>query len=148
MPSLRCQTTNCSSKPTGWGNYPKHCEDCGAKLSTRAMVRFAAQLEGHEAPEKEYRVVWKREGLDSKRRRFRSRASAERLILKLGPEPWKAWGIEEGAPCPLHRYADDCPGTIGECCAAYANGLPPVEYVRLQVREVTPWSSVAEGGDL
>ena len=49
MPSPKCQTTHCSGSPTGWGNYPKHCVECSAKLSARAMVRFAAQIEGHEA---------------------------------------------------------------------------------------------------
>ncbi|HSF40336.1 MAG TPA: hypothetical protein VLT87_11130 [Thermoanaerobaculia bacterium] len=49
MASPKCQTTHCSGTPAGWGNYPKHCVECGAKLSTRAMVRFAAMLEGREA---------------------------------------------------------------------------------------------------
>jgi hypothetical protein len=46
---VTCQTTHCSGTPAGWGNYPKHCETCASHLSARALVRFAAQLVGHDA---------------------------------------------------------------------------------------------------
>lgn len=87
----------------------------------------------------EYRVIWKREGLNPKRKKYLVRAAAERFMLILGPEPWRAFA--DGDPdeyfCCSGRECGCGGTTIREDCERRREGLPAIEYVRLESRTVT-----------
>lgn len=94
----------------------------------------------------EYRVTWKREGWPSKRKKFARKAMAERLLLLLGPEPWKAWGKNpDDLVCCTGFFGGDscgCGGlTFREQSAEMRLNFPALEWVRLDSRrvEVSEW---------
>jgi hypothetical protein len=88
----------------------------------------------------EYKVSYKRVGLDARRKKFARLASAERFIALLGPEPWLVLGKDpdDFQCCPGNECG--CGGaTVRESDAAYREGMPDLEYVRLERRTVGPW---------
>lgn len=92
----------------------------------------------------EYRVVWKREGLRPKRKRYVSRAKAERFMLLFGPEPWRVYSKKDPDAyecCPgTAHYECGCGGlTVREAAERARDGQPKIEYLRLDVREVGEW---------
>ena len=106
----------------------------------------------------QYRVIWKREGNRSKHRLFAGLPSAERYVgILTSPEPWKflrdtkdkspddLWCCEGG---PYSQCA--CGGmTVRQWCDERRDGLPRIEYCRIERRDVGPWAEpVAEGGQL
>lgn len=85
----------------------------------------------------EYRVVWKRAGLDSKSRRYVSKVRADRLVALL----------TNGRPIDRPDALACCSGR--ECgCGGLTNQeqhdallaeMPALEWVRVDVREVGKW---------
>ena len=69
----------------------------------------------------QYRVIWKREGLDPKKKVYATYQGAKRLETLLGPEPWKAYGNSRG-------YCDE-----------RTKHYPKLEYVKLERRTVGEW---------
>lgn len=89
----------------------------------------------------EYRVTWKREGLSPKRKVYARRASAERRIaLMTSPEPWRVYSSDpDEFFCCSGNYCG-CGGiSVRENAEAVRSALPPMEYVRLEVRTVRDW---------
>lgn len=99
----------------------------------------------------EYRVVWKRRGLNQKSKRYATLKGAERFALLLGPEPWRALGVDpdERHCCSGHECACDgrtwremliakrtTPGFGEEDC-----GMPPIKYIRIEKRPVAEWEA-------
>ena len=106
----------------------------------------------------EYRVVWKRVGLPRKTKRYAQRWRAERLVLLLGPEPWKAIGKDPDAKFCCSGYECDCRGrTVRDEMLGRRTVVVPddaakewkdapyaaVEYVRIEEREVGLWKPAA-----
>lgn len=93
----------------------------------------------------EFRVVWKRDGLRSKAKRFATRRAAERLIFILtDAEPWRAYLRDGDGPDDYKccsGYQCGCGGTTyrQEAEDTRAN-QPKLEWVRLEMREVGQWS--------
>lgn len=97
----------------------------------------------------EYRIVWKREGLKEKRKVYKLLVRAKRHMLLLGPEPWKAFGRDpEELFCCRGGYDQcGCGGlTVREKFMEDRKNLPPIEFIRLERREVTttPWRPSTE----
>src|SRR4051812_42800746 len=57
----------------------------------------------------EYRVVWKRRGMDRKTKRYATLKGAENRVLFMGPEPWLALKVDPDA-------LQCCPGTTQYEC--------------------------------
>ncbi len=95
-----------------------------------------------------FRVVWKREGLKPKVKRYVIRKSAERMMnILTSPEPWKFYSEPKEADdyvCCPGGYMDQC-GCMGVTVQQEAEhkykDLPKIEWVRLETRTVTPWKS-------
>lgn len=86
----------------------------------------------------QYRVVWKRIGLPEKKKRYEQRKAAERFVVLLGPEPWKALGREPDERFCCSGRECGCGGmTVREQTLQQRENIPAVEYVRLEKREVT-----------
>lgn len=100
----------------------------------------------------EFRVVWKRRGMPQKSKRYATLRGAEKRMLFMGPEPWKALEVE---PDELRC----CPGTAEHECACGgltwresllgdrlssgpdpdSSGMPPIEYMHIERRPCSPW---------
>jgi len=86
---------------------------------------------------KEYRVVWKRNGLKEKRKRYQNKYRAEHFIKILGPEPWTAYGVNPDESMCCDGSMCGCGGeTYREHWLGKRKDMPPIEYVRLELREV------------
>lgn len=102
----------------------------------------------------EFRVVWKRRGMDRKTKRYATLKAAENRVLFMGPEPWLALKVEPDA-------LQCCPGTAQYECGcggqtwrehllgsrqepAYEgdDGMPAIEYIRIERRALAPWESL------
>lgn len=89
---------------------------------------------------KEYRVVWKREGLKKKIKRYSNYKSAFKWTLLLGPTPWLYFGKEELKKWCCSGNECACGGfTCKEYAESVANGMPKIEYIRIEEREVGEW---------
>jgi hypothetical protein len=96
--------------------------------------------------EMEFRVVYKREGLRRKVRRFCNRPrSAERFIgLLISSEPWRFMRGEpspDGYVCCNGRECGCHGETVREHCDRVRAELPPLEYARIETREVGEWAA-------
>jgi hypothetical protein len=96
----------------------------------------------------EYRVVSKREGQRPTVKRYASRAAAERRLVLLGPEPWRAYGKGPDDPCEMHEHTawggEDMAfdGTTERACTEKMRAeMPALEYVRLEWRVVGTWET-------
>jgi hypothetical protein len=105
----------------------------------------------------EYRVVWKRVACDvlsmeglitfnprSKIKRFRSLKTAKKFMLLLGPTPWEYFGKKkDDYVCCSGNYCA-CDGkTYGSQAQAKIDaGMPAIEYIRLEKREVGPYTII------
>ncbi len=100
-------------------------------------------------PTVEYRVVWKREGLKPKRKRYATLKGAERFMLLFGPEPWRAFTKNDPDRyecCDGHECG--CGGvTYRERAEEKRDGQPKLEYVRLEAREVGQWGQAGRQGE-
>lgn len=91
----------------------------------------------------EYRVVSKRVGKVMQTRVYRTLAAAKRRLVLFGPEPWKAYGRHGRNPdervC-CSGYQCGCGGyTVKEQSDARRAEMPELEYIKLQVRDVSEW---------
>ena len=88
-----------------------------------------------------YRVVSKREGSRPKVCVYATLAAAQKRLVLLGPEPWKAYGKgPDDLKCCAGGYECNCGGrTEREVTDDMRAEMPPLEWVRIDVREVTPW---------
>ena len=96
----------------------------------------------------EYRVKWKRKGLNPKRIRYTSMKAAERrLALLTSAEPWLYYG---GGNDPsdyqcCSGYECGCGGiTVREHCEQRRAEMPPIEYAVIECRPVGAWESVEQ----
>lgn len=93
----------------------------------------------------EWCVAYQRAGLRPKRRKFRSSSAAERFLLRLGPEPWKARGLDPDALACCSGQHCGCGGaTVRESDEEYSSGMPPLVRVGIERREVSDWTVVRE----
>lgn len=95
----------------------------------------------------EYRVIWRR--IDSgrpKRKRYASKKSAEKMLALLTTkEPWTLLaGFERKGPDDYFCCNDPTCGCDGVSVREYFDGkykdMPPIEYARIEQREVGSWS--------
>lgn len=83
---------------------------------------------------------------------FQTKEAALRQAIKLGPEPWRAWGYgpedefhvdgcegREGGDCSW----EGCPGTWREAFKT----RPPTVFLEIVRREVGPWKPYLSGGE-
>jgi hypothetical protein len=85
----------------------------------------------------QYRLTWKREGLNPKHKKYHSMKRVERMIHLLGPEPWKALGHDPEARC-CSGLECGCGGrTYRENMLEARKDLPPIEYIKVERRIVT-----------
>jgi hypothetical protein len=86
----------------------------------------------------QYRVVWKRVGLPEKKKRYEHLVRAQRFVMLLGPEPWKALGREPDEYHCCSGRECGCGGmTVREETMNHRENIPALEYVRIEQREIT-----------
>lgn len=104
----------------------------------------------------EYRVVWKRRGMDRKSKRFASLKAAERRVKLLGPEPWTAFNRDPDEPYCCRGHECGCGGLSlrehlldqrAQTMGSDDNGMPPIEYVRIEKRPLGEWQQVQHTGE-
>jgi len=86
----------------------------------------------------EYRVVWKRNDLKQKTKKYTTLRGAKRFMILLGDEPWKAFDHDpEDYIC---CSGSDC-GCGGQTVRNHflRKDQPKIEFVRLEQREVGEW---------
>lgn len=97
---------------------------------------------------KQYRVIWKRVGwILEKKKRFSKRFYADRLVTLVGPEPWKALGHEPEDYVCCSGFECSCGGrTVKQDSDEKRKDMPPIEYIRMEVREVSifEWRTCAK----
>ena len=97
----------------------------------------------------EFRVVWKRRGMDRKTKRYATLKAAENRVLFMGPEPWLALKEEPDDRHCCSGYECGCGGktwreylleqrTEGKF-GADDGGMPDIEYIRIERRALSPW---------
>lgn len=93
----------------------------------------------------EYRVKWKREGLSAKRVKYTSRKYAERrLALLTSAEPWTVLGLDPTDYQCCSGYECGCGGiTVREHMEAMRKKYPPIEYAKIEQRDVGHWTASA-----
>lgn len=93
----------------------------------------------------EYRVKWKREGLNAKRVKYTSRKFAERrAALLTSDEPWIVLGLDPTGYQCCSGWECGCGGiTVSEHMKAQRAQYPPIEYVKIEQREVGKWEPSA-----
>lgn len=96
----------------------------------------------------EYRVKWKRKGLNPKRIRYTSmKAAGRRLALLTSAEPWLYYGggnDPSGYQC-CSGYECGCGGiTVREYCEQKRAEMPPIEYAVIECRPVGAWEPVEQ----
>lgn len=88
----------------------------------------------------EYRVVWQREGQARKTKRYATLFGAERYVVLLGPEPWRAHRQNPDALACCDGRDDGCGGlTVRESYLAHRKDMPPVVSVAIERRVVGVW---------
>ena len=95
----------------------------------------------------EYRVVWKRENLRVKRKRYVSRKFAERFLALLTDlEPWKRLGENPDALACCSGYECGCGGvTVRQGHESRLAEMPPLEWAHIEQREVGSWEGTTAG---
>jgi hypothetical protein len=92
---------------------------------------------------KEYQVIWQREGMSKKRKRYATKKSADRFIaLMIDPEPWKLYGYDPDAFMCCRGDPEDCGcggKTYRESFEERRVGLPKLLTYGIQEREVGEW---------
>ena len=95
----------------------------------------------------EYRIVCKRQGQQKKNFKSRSVRLIQRRTYLLGDTPWKAFGKEpydficcDGKSLDWSGEICGCKGeTYKEQAETMKAQLPPVEYIKVEYREVGEW---------
>jgi len=87
---------------------------------------------------RQFRLRWKRVGCPEKRKLYWSERAAQRRIDLMGPEPWKALGKDPDARMCCSGQECGCSGdTWREHLLGQRGDMPPLEYTRIESREVT-----------
>lgn len=87
---------------------------------------------------RQFRLRWKREGMDEKRKTYLSEKAVRRRIALMGPEPWTALGHEPDEPFCCNGHMCACGGqTWREKLLGDRGDMPPLEYTVVESREVT-----------
>jgi len=90
---------------------------------------------------KEYRVVWKRKGVNRKIKKcVRKITAARHAALLTSQEPWVLFGQkpDDLACCTGHECG--CGGlTIEQEYNQRSRAYPPLEYVKIEIRDVSLW---------
>ncbi|MHC9085368.1 hypothetical protein ACYX7E_10050 [Luteimonas sp. RIT-PG2_3] len=96
----------------------------------------------------EYRVKWKREGLNAKRIKYTSLKFAERrAALLTSDKPWLVLGLDPADYQCCSGYECGCGGiTVREHLESQRSQYPALEYVLIEQREVGKWTA-GEVGD-
>ena len=97
------------------------------------------------APTREYRVVWQREGLRRKVKRYATLRAAERFMVLLGPEPWSALGKSPDALwcCSGYECECGCGGTtVRQLSDEQRKRMPALLSVQMETREVGAWRAL------
>ena len=93
----------------------------------------------------EFRVTWKRAGCRAKSRVYSRKSSAERFIYLFGEEPWRYYGGNPDALQCCSGYECACRGlTVRQAAAEDRARMPPLEYIRLETRQVGEWAPFKE----
>lgn len=88
----------------------------------------------------EFRVVWKRQGLPIKRKKYPARSRAEKFMTIFGSCPWLAFDQDPDAFECCSGHGCSCGGrTIRQAFAERYAEIPKLEWVRLEYRMVGPW---------
>ena len=96
--------------------------------------------------EVEYRVVWKREGLRTKSRRYARVGQAERYLQIVEGRMAEATGLNPEAAACCDGWQCGCQGqTNAEVWAEVAARVPPLEWVRIEARPVGAWRLASSG---
>jgi hypothetical protein len=101
----------------------------------------------------EYRVIWKRQGMHRKSKRFATLKAAERRVRLLGPEPWTAFDRDPDEPWCSCRGSHECPcggETLREKLLRErtegpdpdGGGMPAIQEIRIERRVIAPWEAV------
>jgi hypothetical protein len=92
----------------------------------------------------EYRLVWKREGLGQKSRKFTRLKYAERYLALLTSEaPWEVFGKDGDAYECCSGYECGCGGMrVKESWVKTREGLPKLLKHEIQCRDVGEWRSL------
>jgi hypothetical protein len=93
---------------------------------------------------RQWRLRWKRVGYKEKRKVFWSERAAQRRIVLMGPEPWKALGTEPDEHRCCSGEQCGCGGeTWREHLLSSRGDMPPLEYTIIESREVSlgKWTS-------
>lgn len=93
----------------------------------------------------QYRVVWKRKEMPEKRKRYETRAGAERFATLLGPEPWKITGRGPDEQFCCSGYMCACGGiTVREHFINGRENIPEIEYALIMCRSVqfSDWGEI------
>lgn len=90
---------------------------------------------------KEYRVIWKREGLSQRSRRFVQKKFANRwLMLLTVPEPWDLFDLDGDDYVCCSGHECGCGGqTVRQSFNKRREGLPKLINYGIQEREVGKW---------
>ena len=87
---------------------------------------------------RQWRLSWKRVGFPEKRKLYWSERAAQRRIVLMGPEPWKALGKDPDARWCCDGRECMCGGdTWRDYLLGSRAHMPPLEYTRIESREVT-----------
>lgn len=85
----------------------------------------------------EYRVVWKRDGLTEKKKRYMNLVRAKRFVTLLGPEPWIALGLDPDQYFCCSGRECGCGGTtVREHSEIQRKDIPAIEWVRIEKRKI------------
>lgn len=101
---------------------------------------------------KEYRVVWKRKDCEVDDHTFRSKPKRKRYVslkraeqfmrILISSEPWKELGLEGDDLNCCDGHECGCGGkTVREVFTEKYADYPPIEFVRLEEREVGKWGA-------
>jgi hypothetical protein len=95
---------------------------------------------------REFRLVWKREGLTRKEKRWSKLASAEKYRNFLtSDKPWEVFGLEANAYSCCSGFECGCGGArVKDIFLQRSKGMPKIVYAKMESREVGDWYACAE----
>lgn len=86
----------------------------------------------------QYKLCWKRKGLNEKRKLYWSERAAKNRITLMGPEPWKALDLDPDSYACCSGGDCGCGGeTVREYMLRSRGDMPPLEYASIESREVS-----------
>ena len=90
----------------------------------------------------EYRVVWSREGIGRKVKRFATLKMATRRMILLGPKPWMAYTNDHNSLWCCNGYQCNCGGLTAQAYfEKMRDSYPKVESVHIESRSIGEWTA-------